>query len=534
MPGFLFAGLWVGHYSDAPFISSYPFLNLYVLKRTRHTMLKQPLTTSIFRLLLAVSLLGALPATATELRVKNGEKIQDAVNKANPGDTIVVEPGSYHESVSIDKPYITLKGLVENGKRPVLKGEMVLPDGVIASGDHFRMTGFRAQDYKGNGVTVQGAKNVYLADLDIDHAGLYGIYPVNCTGVVVENTRTTRVADAGLYVGQSRDILVRNNVVTESVMGIEIENSENAVVENNLVINNTGGILAYMLPGLKEKTGNTTRILRNFVINNNLKNFADPKSNVAKVPPGTGILILAFDTSVVAENIITGNGSFGVAVVDMEMMDDPARDKEIEPHSDQVRVEENFYMDNGAKPAGMVKVMSTKGADVIVMSRGKGHCVNKTPGMVLMGDAKTLPACAGDRDTFMREALQQSWEAYTQRMAARLALTHTTAQPHLGFDMEHPPAGTHVVKIQNMTYSPMHLEVKKGEKVVWVNMDGAAHTVTSSKGGTDLDPAGPLQSPIMDKGHVFEHTFQSRGKFIYLCLPHIAQAPMRDATVTVK
>ncbi len=494
-----------------------------------------PLKSTLTLLGLAAAMGLCHGARAAEIIVKPGQKILDAVNAAKPGDVIVVEPGEYHESISVDKPFITLRGVVNGDKRPILMGDEKLSDGVIASGDFFRITGFRVTGYKGNGVTVQGAKNIYIGDLDVDKSGIYGIYPVNCDGVTVEHTRTRRIADAGVYVGQSRNIIVRWNVVTESVAGIEIENSENALVEYNMTYNNTGGILAFTLPGLKEKTGNTTRILNNFIVDNNHPNFADPKGIVARVPVGTGILLVAQDSSVVAGNYIAGNQSFGVAVVGLDLVDDIKKDPLIDPNSDNNRIEENYYLNNGTQTHGMLKAMSPKGADVAVVGAGKGNCINPVPGMTRMLGAKSLPPCQGDRDTFVKQSLEAAFQGYAERTAQRLSMNaHGAAPTGLGFDPAHPPAGTHVVVIENMTYKPMQLKVKKGERVVWINKDGAAHTVTSSKGGTDLDPTGPLQSPMMDKGMTFEYTFKNPGKFIYLCLPHIAQAPMRDATVTVE
>ena len=82
-----------------------------------------------------------------------------------------------------------------------------------------------------------------------------------------------------------------------------------------------------------------------------------------------------------------------------------------------------------------------------------------------------------------------------------------------------------------MRYEPKHLEVKKGQTVAWVNRDGVTHTVTSGEGTTPLH--APLASPFMAKDEVWSFTFEEAGRYEYLCLPHLNQAPMREATVTV-
>jgi plastocyanin len=82
-----------------------------------------------------------------------------------------------------------------------------------------------------------------------------------------------------------------------------------------------------------------------------------------------------------------------------------------------------------------------------------------------------------------------------------------------------------------MSYQPKHLRVKRGATVAWVNDDLAVHTVTS---GHERTPTfAPLQSPVMTRGQVYEYAFNEPGRYEYLCLPHMDQLPMREATVTV-
>jgi parallel beta-helix repeat protein len=95
------------------------------------------------------------------------------------------------------------------------------------------------------------------------------------------------------------------------VTGIEIENSINAIVENNYVHDNTGGILVFVLPNNVSKVGRDCIVRNNRVINNNLPNFAKPNSIVSRVMPGTGVFIMAADNTEVTANEIRGNDCFG-------------------------------------------------------------------------------------------------------------------------------------------------------------------------------------------------------------------------------
>ncbi len=84
-----------------------------------------------------------------------------------------------------------------------------------------------------------------------DRNGAYGLYPVLCKNVLIEDCVATDASDAGIYVGQSENIIVRRNRAENNVAGIEIENSVNADVYENMATNNTGGILVFSLPDLE-------------------------------------------------------------------------------------------------------------------------------------------------------------------------------------------------------------------------------------------------------------------------------------------
>lgn len=312
---------------------------------------------------------------AQTITVKAGESIQAAVDRARSGDTIEVMPGVYKEEVKIDLDNITLRGLnVEEREpgfgsagvlRPVLEGEKKLSDGVIATGSNFVIENFDIQHYIANGVVVQHARNVTFRNLKIDDTGLYGVYPVSCTGVTIEKCVATGIADAALYVGQSRDIIVRDSEAYNNVTGIEIENSINAVVENNYVHDNTGGILVFVLPNNPSKVGRDCIVRNNRVINNNHANFANPNSIVANVPPGTGVLVMAAKNTEVTGNEIRGNDCYGVGVFSLEVSFPKGTAFDVGPTPEDTFIHGNTYSDNGRNPAGALVRAGLKGADLV-------------------------------------------------------------------------------------------------------------------------------------------------------------------------
>ena len=131
--------------------------------------------------------------------------------------------------------------------------------------------------------------------------------------VLVEDSVAERSSDAGLYVGQCINVVVRNNIVRENVAGLEIENTQYADVYGNLAENNTAGIVAFDLPG-NPVVGRDVRLRDNMILNNNHENFA-PGGTVALIPPGTGTFALASRRIEITGNTYTGNQTGDIAVL---------------------------------------------------------------------------------------------------------------------------------------------------------------------------------------------------------------------------
>ncbi len=83
-------------------------------------------------------------------------------------------------------------------------------------------------------------------------------------------------------------------------------------------------------------------------------------------------------------------------------------------------------------------------------------------------------------------------------------------------------AAAHTVTIKGSKYSPANLTIKAGDKVVFVNADGAAHTATAKNRSFDT---GSLK-----KGQQAAVTFKKAGKLSYFCELH----PMMKGSITVK
>jgi parallel beta-helix repeat protein len=190
------------------------------------------------------------------------------------------------------------------------------------------------EDAKGDGIKTQLVDGVTFRDVFVtwsaganEKNGGYGLYPVQCSNVLIEKCAVSGASDAGIYVGQSKYIIVRDSKAFDNVAGIEIENSLYADVYNNETYNNTGGVLIFDLPDLTVKEGGFVRVFNNNIHDNNHVNFA-PKGNiVGKVPQGTGLMILATRNVEVFDNKIVNNITASTAIVSYYMTENLMKDQ---------------------------------------------------------------------------------------------------------------------------------------------------------------------------------------------------------------
>ena len=306
------------------------------------------------------------------LFVEDGQRIQDAIDLAQPGDTVEIGPGTYHETLTLDISNLILEGRRDGDQRPVLDGRGLLADGLIGSGSDIVIQGIELRNYSANGLMINLGRNITFRDLKLVNTGLYGVYPVQVAGVLVEDTEVIGTRDAGIYVGQSKDILVRRNVAHGNVTGIEIENSVDAVVEDNEVYNNTGGILVFGLPNNPSKVARGCIVRNNKVYDNNHENFGDPTAVVSKVPAGSGILILAGDDVEVTGNEIRNNNSYGVGVAALSALLGES-EYDMDPYPDNVWIHGNTYENNGLQPDGFVLEAGFDGKDLLWDLTGEGN-----------------------------------------------------------------------------------------------------------------------------------------------------------------
>ncbi len=273
---------------------------------------------------------------------------------AEPGDTIRLDSGLFPilGTLSMEgKRDVVIKGTGMNSTILNFSTQVEGAQGLsITNCENIILEDFTVQDAKGDaikcqytdGITFRRVKAQWLGGPQPTN-GAYGLYPVQCENVLVEHCIAVAASDAGIYVGQSKDIIVRFSEAFDNVAGIEIENSTRADVYGNNVHGNTGGILVFDLPDLPVKEGRQVRIFDNIIKDNNLDNFAPEGNIVGKVPAGTGIMVMATEMVEVFENTIINNKTAGTAIVSYFITEEETKDSQYNPYTSSIYIHHNIY-----------------------------------------------------------------------------------------------------------------------------------------------------------------------------------------------
>ena len=284
------------------------------------------------------------------------EEIQEALILAEPGDIIRLTSGTYNleDSLSLDVDNVQIEGEGMNQTILDFKNQQSGAQGLSVTSDNVTLQDFSVQDAKGDAIKVKGVTNIKFLRVKTEWTdgpksenGAYGLYPVESKNVLIDGCVAIGASDAGIYVGQSQNIIVRNSRAEFNVAGIEIENSYYADVYDNVATNNTGGILVFDLPSLPQQGGHHVRVFNNKSVGNNTDNFAPEGNIVGEVPRGTGIIIQANSDVEIFNNIIGDNDTVNIAVVTYGSDTD---DKEYYPHPKSIQIHGNEFGPTGYNP----------------------------------------------------------------------------------------------------------------------------------------------------------------------------------------
>lgn len=251
------------------------------------------------------------------------ERLQTALIEAQPGDIVAIGAGRFEltDGLSLDVAKVTVKGAGADQTILSFRNQMGAGEGLLVTSDDVVLRDFAVEDTRGDGIKSKGANRIVYKGIRVEWTGgpkatngAYGVYPVESRDILIDGVVVRGASDAGIYVGQSENIVVRNSVAEYNVAGIEIENSNHADVHDNVARHNAGGILMFDLPNLPRVGGGQVRVFENVAADNDTPNFA-PKANiVASVPTGTGVLVMANRQVELFDNAFENNGTANVMI----------------------------------------------------------------------------------------------------------------------------------------------------------------------------------------------------------------------------
>ncbi|MDA1372091.1 MAG: right-handed parallel beta-helix repeat-containing protein [Proteobacteria bacterium] len=287
------------------------------------------------------------------------EALQLQLIEAEPGDIIQIPAGIHAmtRSLSLNVPGITIRGEGIDTSILSFRNQLQGAEGLLVSADDFVLEDLAIEDTVGDALKINESTNITIRNVRTEwtsgaltNNGAYGIYPVQSSNILIDGAVAIGASDAGIYVGQSTQIIVRNSRAEYNVAGIEIENSTFADVHNNVAVNNTGGILVFDLPNLPVQGGRNTRVFDNQIGNNNTANFAPQGNIVGTVPAGTGLMVLANDNIEIFGNTFENNATTHVIIVSYFITERPFDDPQYDPFPESIFIHDNQFSGGGSSP----------------------------------------------------------------------------------------------------------------------------------------------------------------------------------------
>lgn len=281
------------------------------------------------------------------------DEAQLALIEAENNTTIIFEAGtfSFTNTLSMDgKDNIIIKGAGRNSTILDFSSQTSGGEGVlITNGNNIRIEGLTITDSEGDALKTRDCNRISFVDVATVWSGTpsaanggYGLYPVLCTEVYIDNCYAYGASDAGIYVGQSDMVILKNSVAEGNVAGIEIENTTNADVFDNEAFDNTGGILVFDLPGLTQY-GEIVRVFNNDIHDNNRTNFAPVGNIVSNVPAGTGFMILSTKKVAFFNNNLTSNNLSNILIASYLFINSNPNDPNYGPFPLDIYIHDNTY-----------------------------------------------------------------------------------------------------------------------------------------------------------------------------------------------
>ncbi len=289
------------------------------------------------------------------------KKFQEELIKVKPGSVLELPEGKFQfdNTLSLNISNVTIRGKGMNKTILSFSGQKAGSAGILVKANDFTIEDLGIEDAAGDALKIDGGTNITIRRVRVEWTGgsnekngPYGLYPVTCKNVLIEDSVAIGASDAGIYVGQSDQVIIRRNKAEKNVAAIEIENTKNADVYENEVTNNTGGIMVFNLPDLPVQGGGMVRVYNNKIIANNNPNFAPKGQTVYNLATGTGMLVMAVKNVEIYKNEIRDNNSAGINVVSYLSASSAAEIKNpnYNPFVASINIHDNQISGSGKEP----------------------------------------------------------------------------------------------------------------------------------------------------------------------------------------
>lgn len=292
------------------------------------------------------------------------KQLQEKFLDAKPGTVIEIPAGKHplDRVLTLRANGVTIRGGGTESSILSFKNQISGPEGILVYASDFTIENLSIEDSKGDGLKINDGTNITIRGVRVAWTGgskttngAYGIYPVKSHNILIEDSSSWGASDAGIYVGQSTNVIVRRCHAEQNVAGIEIENTIGADVYENIATGNTGGILVFNMPNLSQP-GHSTRVFKNKVFKNNVANFAAKGAAVASVPAGAGVVVNSNSKVEIFDNDIADNQTANLiisAYFSTNYYNKPGIDPNYDPYPRAIFVYDNRFSGGGDSPDGL-------------------------------------------------------------------------------------------------------------------------------------------------------------------------------------
>ncbi|MFF8944511.1 nitrous oxide reductase family maturation protein NosD [Streptomyces sp. NPDC014864] len=269
--------------------------------------------------------------------VHPGQSIQKAVNAAQPGDTVLVYPGTYHESVKVTTRGLTLRGMgrltvIEpvakkavpsgrkgvKGTRAAAKSCAELGNGICVVGakghplKNVTITSLTVRGFARTGVMAVGTDRLTVRKVTAEKNGQWGIAEERATRSLYWQNTARNNGDAGLFLANTitaeqgakdaRGTVVDHNLLTGNRIGVTVRRLRNVAVTGNRVSGNCAGL--FLVGDENKPKAGLLNVSGNRVVQNNKY---CPKTTRLAFLQGSGIVLTGTEHVTVARNLVAGN-----------------------------------------------------------------------------------------------------------------------------------------------------------------------------------------------------------------------------------